>query len=183
MTLGVAGEEGAEAEERRAAWSRCLLVRRQRTPPSPSPLRLYSALPPAFIGRASKWHSAYEKDPVFMPRKLAYRRPPPPRLISQKHPHICATSREGRPSSAGSLPFLSALASLSPLTVPFSPLNYGCEGRRRRRWRRGGVTLDYHPPAPHVLLLQKSWYTSKSWSLIFYIKPFFNQEDESSNDV
>lgn len=28
-----------------------------------------SALPSAFIGRASKWRSAYEKGPVFMPRK------------------------------------------------------------------------------------------------------------------
>lgn len=42
------------------------------------------------------------------------------------------------------LPFFSAPSSpLSPLAVPFSPLNYGCEGRRRRDGRRergGGIS-------------------------------------------
>lgn len=117
---------GGGEEERRAAWSRCLLVGGQRTPPSPS-LLLSSAFPPAFIGRASKWRSAYEKSPVFMPRKLAYRHPSPTHFTKTPLTSV----REGRPSSAGSPLFLP----LSPLAVPFSPLNHGCEGRR---WRRGG---------------------------------------------
>lgn len=45
---------------------------------------------PAFIGRASKSHSAYEKSSFFMPRKLAYRAHPPP---NKNSPHICATPR------------------------------------------------------------------------------------------
>ena len=94
--------------------------------------------PPAFIGRASKWRSAYEKGPVFMPRKLAYRRPSPTHFTKTPS-HLCHV-REGRPSSAGSPPFFFSAPSspLSPLAVPFSPLNYCCEGRRRRRRRRGG---------------------------------------------
>lgn len=66
-----------------------------------------------------------KRAPVFMPRKLAYRAPP--RLISQKTPsHLCHVS-EARPSSARSPFFFPALSSpLSPLAVPFSPLNYGC---------------------------------------------------------
>lgn len=106
-------------EEKRAAWSRCLLVRGQRTPPSPS-LLLFSALLPAFIGRASKWRSAYEKGPVFMPHKLAYRRPSPTHFTKTPS-HLCHV-REGRPSSAGSPLFLSSLFSSFSDCHGFQPL-------------------------------------------------------------
>lgn len=63
------------------------------------------------------------------------RSPPLPDSFHKKHPHICATSVKEGPHLQG-LPFFSQLSSpLSPLAVPFSPLNYGCKGRRRGRER------------------------------------------------
>lgn len=114
-------------EERRAAWSRCLLVRGQRTPPSPS-LLLSFALSPAFIGRASKWRSAYEKGPVFMPRKLAYHRPSPTHFTKTPS-HLCHV-REGRPSSAGSPLFLSSLFSSFSARRAFQPLKLWLWGEK-----------------------------------------------------
>lgn len=65
-----------------------------------------------------------------------------PDSFHKKHPHICATSVKEGPHLQG-LPFFSALSSpLSQIAVPFSPLNYGCQGRRRERreWDRGRIS-------------------------------------------
>lgn len=102
----------------------------QRTPPSLSP-PLSSALPPAFIGCASKWRSAYEKGSLFIPRKLAYRLPD---SLHKKHSHICAMSVKEGSRLQGFPVFSQLFLLLSCFAMPFSCLNYS-EERRRWRWR------------------------------------------------
>lgn len=66
-------EESRRGEQRGAD---AFLSGGQRTPPSPS-LLLSSVLPPAFIGRASKWSSAYEKDPRLYATQISLSPPLP----------------------------------------------------------------------------------------------------------
>ena len=98
--------------------------------------------PPAFIGRASKWRSAYEKGPVFMPRKLAYRRPSPTHFTKTPS-HLCHV-REGRPSSAGSPPFffLSSLFSSFSARRAFQPLKLLLRREEEEEKEEGGEGED-----------------------------------------
>lgn len=61
-----------------------------------------------------------KRAPVFMPRKLAYRRPSPTHFTKTPS-HLCHV-REGRPSSAGSPLFLSSLFSSVSDCHGFQPL-------------------------------------------------------------
>lgn len=115
--------------------------------------------------------------------------------ISLSPPPSSPTHFTKTPSHLCHVPWRKALiCRVSPLSLgsrfsfsahrAIQPLKLWLWRKKEKKVEEGGChSWLSPPPPPHVLLLQKSWYTSKSWSLIFYIKPFFNQEDESSNGV